>query len=181
MRKLTAMIVASTLAMSAASFAFAADTTVSDAAPDTTQSKMMHHKGMHHPNPFAGLNLTEAQRTQMRELMKESGPHHQRGEMRTQMDALHKLVATDSFDEAKVKSQIDEITQAQSAHMLERAKVENKMYNLLTPEQKKQFNENYQKRAEKMAERMAEHKKHQADAAQSAPATAAPATPAAAQ
>jgi Spy/CpxP family protein refolding chaperone len=38
--------------------------------------------------------------------------------------------------------------------MLERAKAENKMYNLLTPEQKKQYNENYQKREQKMMEHM---------------------------
>jgi len=65
--------------------------------------------------------------------------------------------ASDNFDEAKVKSQIDTISQAQSQRMLERARAENKMYNLLTPEQKKQFNENYQKRAEKM-EKMRDHK-----------------------
>ncbi|MGQ3523795.1 Spy/CpxP family protein refolding chaperone [Acinetobacter baumannii] len=43
---------------------------------------------------------------------------------------------------------------AQSERMLERAKAENKMYNLLTPEQKKQYNENYQKREQKMMDHM---------------------------
>jgi len=158
MRKLTAMIVASTLALSSASFAFAADTTPApDAAPSAAQGKMMHHKGPHHMNPFAGLNLTEQQKTQMKEIMKDSGARPDRAAMKAQMDTMHGLVATDSFDEAKVKSQIDTITQAQSTRMLDRARAENKMYNLLTPEQKKQFNENYQKRAEKM-EKMHEHK-----------------------
>ncbi len=156
MRKLTAMIVASTLALSSASFAFAADTTPAPDAP-APQGKMMHHKGPHHMNPFAGLNLTEQQKTQMKEIMKDSGARPDRAAMKAQMDTMHGLVASDSFDEAKVKSQIDTITQAQSQHMLERARAENKMYNLLTPEQKKQFNENYQKRAEKM-EKMRDHK-----------------------
>jgi Spy/CpxP family protein refolding chaperone len=156
MRKLTAMIVASTLALSSASFAFAADTTPAPDAP-ATQGKMMHHKGSHHMNPFAGLNLTEQQKTQMKEIMKDSGARPDRAAMKAQMDTMHGLVASDSFDEAKVKSQIDTITQAQSQRMLERARAENKMYNLLTPEQKKQFNENYQKRAEKM-EKMRDHK-----------------------
>lgn len=157
MRKLTAMVVASTLALSSASFAFAAETTPATPAPAQTQGKMDHHKGPRHHNPFAGLNLTEQQRTQMKALMKDS-PRPDRGDMKKQMDTLHGLVASNSFDESKVKAEIDQISQAQAARMLERAKVENKMYNLLTPEQKKQFNENYQKRGEKMAEHQREHK-----------------------
>jgi len=162
MRKFTAMIVASTLALSSASFAFAAETTpATDAPAAATQGKMMQHKGPHRMNPFADLNLTEQQKTQMKEIMKDSGPRPDRAPMKAQMDTMHGLVAADSFDEAKVKSQIDTITQAQSQHMLDRARAENKMYNLLTPEQKKQFNENYQKRAEKMG-KMHEHKPGQA-------------------
>ena len=159
MRKLTAMIVASTLALSSASFAFAAETTAAPAADATTapHGKMMHPKGPHHMNPFAGLNLTEQQKTQMKEIMKDSGARPDRAAMKAQMDQMHSLVASDSFDESKVKSQIDTITKAQSDRMLDRARAENKMYNLLTPEQKKQFNENYQKRAEKM-EQMRDHK-----------------------
>ncbi len=159
MRKFTAMIVASTLALSSASFAFAAETTAAPATDATTapHGKMMHHKGPHHMNPFAGLNLTEQQKTQMKEIMKDSGPRPDRAAMKAQMDQMHSLVASDSFDESKVKSQIDTITKAQSDRMLERARAENKMYNLLTPEQKKQFNENYQKRAAKM-EQMRDHK-----------------------
>jgi len=159
MRKLTAMIVASTLALSSASFAFAAETTAAPATDATTapHGKMMHHKGPHHMNPFAGLNLTEQQKTQMKEIMKDSGPRPDRAAMKAQMDQMHSLVASDSVDESKVKSQIATLTTAQSDRMLERARAENKMYNLLTPEQKKQFNENYQKRAAKM-EQMRDHK-----------------------
>ncbi|WP_329909449.1 ATP-independent periplasmic protein-refolding chaperone Spy [Serratia quinivorans] len=157
MRKLTALFVASTLALGSASMAFAADTT---AAPATTDAapmnmKMMHHKGEGEGKggPFAGLNLTEQQRQQMRDIMKES--HQKRGEgTKEERQALHSMVASDSFDEAKAKTQIDAISKAQSEHMLERAKAENKMYNLLTPEQKKQYNENYQKREQKMMEHM---------------------------
>lgn len=159
MRKLTAMIVASTLALSSASFAFAAETTTTPAtdAPAAMQGKMMHHKGPHQMNPFAGLNLTEQQKTQMKDIMKDSGARPDRAAMKAQMDQMHNLVASDSFDESKVKSQIDTITKAQSDRMLDRARAENKMYNLLTPEQKKQFNENYQKRSAKM-EQMRDHK-----------------------
>ncbi|RMN22163.1 hypothetical protein ALQ63_02057 [Serratia plymuthica] len=154
MRKLTALFVASTLALGSASMAFAADTTAAPAtAADAAPMKMMHHKGEGKGGPFAGLNLTEQQRQQMRDIMKES--HQNRGAgVKEERQALHNLVASDSFDEAKAKSQIDAISKAQSEHMLERAKAENKMYNLLTPEQKKQYNENYQKREQKMMDHM---------------------------
>ncbi|MCP1108194.1 ATP-independent periplasmic protein-refolding chaperone Spy [Serratia nevei] len=152
MRKLTALFIASTLALGSASAAFAADTTAAPAA-DAAPMKMMHHKGEGKDGPFAGLNLTEQQRQQMRDIWKES--HQKRGPgMKEERQTLHNLVASDSFDEAKAKAQIDVISKAQSERMLERAKAENKIYNLLTPEQKKQYNENYQKREQKMMEHM---------------------------
>lgn len=156
MRKLTALFVASTLALGSASAAFAADATTTPATAAATSAapaKMMHHKGPGKEGPFAGLNLTKEQRQQMRDIMKES--HQKRGPgAKDERQALHSMVASDSFDEAKAKAQIDVISKAQSERMLERAKAENKMYNLLTPEQKKQYNENYQKREQKMMEHM---------------------------
>lgn len=77
MRKLTALFVASTLALGSASMAFAADTTAAPATADAAPMKMMHHKGEGKGGPFAGLNLTEQQRQQMRDIMKES--HQNRG------------------------------------------------------------------------------------------------------
>ncbi|MFI8417253.1 ATP-independent periplasmic protein-refolding chaperone Spy [Serratia sp. NPDC078593] len=151
MRKLTALFVASTLALGSASMAFAAETATP--AADGAPMKMMHHKGPGKGGPFAGLELTEQQRQQMRDIMKEA--HQKRGMgMKEERQALHNLVASDSFDEAKVKAQIDTISKAQSERMLERVKAQNKMYNLLTPEQKKQYNENYQKREQKMMNHM---------------------------
>lgn len=154
MRKLTALFVASTLALGSASAAFAADaTTASATATAAAPTKMMHHKGPGREGPFAGLNLTKEQRQQMRDIMKES--HQKRGPgAKDERQALHSMVASESFDEAKAKAQIEAIGKVQSEHMLERAKAENKMYNLLTPEQKKQYNENYQKREQKMMEHM---------------------------
>ncbi|WP_422527480.1 ATP-independent periplasmic protein-refolding chaperone Spy [Serratia fonticola] len=156
MRKLTALFVASTLALGSASAAFAADATTAPATASATPAapvKMMHYKDVKRDNLFAGLNLTKEQRQQMREIMKES--HQKRGPgAQEERQALHSMIASESFDEAKAKAQIDAIGKAQSEHMLERAKAENKMYNLLTPEQKKQYNENYQKREQKMMEHM---------------------------
>lgn len=151
MRKLTALALASTLALGSFSFAYAADTTAAPAAPAQTQGKMMHHKGPM-GNPFAGLNLTEQQRQQMRDIMKPRHSEEQRTQMMQHHSNLHALVTADSFDESKAKAEIDAISKAQNERMLERVRAENKMYNLLTPEQKTQFEQNYQKRTEKMGE-----------------------------
>ncbi|WP_337263590.1 MULTISPECIES: ATP-independent periplasmic protein-refolding chaperone Spy [unclassified Serratia (in: enterobacteria)] len=157
MRKLTALFVASTLALGSAATAFAADTT---AAPAAAPMKMMHHNGAGKGGPFAGLELTEQQRQQMRDIMKESRQDRGPG-AKDERQALHNLVASDNFDEAKAKAQIDAIAKVQSEHMLARAKAENKMYNLLTPEQKKQYNENYLSRERKMMEHMNKMKEKQ--------------------
>lgn len=157
MRKLTALFVASTLALGSAATAFAADTT---AAPAAAPMKMMHHNGPGKGGPFAGLDLTEQQRQQMRDIMKESRQDRGPG-AKDERQALHNLVASDSFDEAKAKAQIDAIAKVQSEHMLARAKAENKMYNLLTPEQKKKYNENYLSREKRMMEHMNKMKEQQ--------------------
>lgn len=72
MRKFTALFVASTLALGATSMAFAADTATTTAAP-AEGKMMMHHKGpgMHNEMMmFKGLNLTDAQKQQIRDIMK---------------------------------------------------------------------------------------------------------------
>ncbi|QCR35886.1 ATP-independent periplasmic protein-refolding chaperone Spy [Nissabacter sp. SGAir0207] len=154
MRKFTALALASTLVFGSVSMAFAADTAAT--APAATEHSKPMHKGGRHGDPFAGLNLTEQQRQQMRDLMSTERQQHPRDEMKAHFESMHKLVAADSFDEAKAKAEIDSLHKAQAEQMLSHMRMENKMYNLLTPEQKKQFNENYQKRAEKMAEKHAE-------------------------
>ena len=69
MKKLTALFVASTLALGAANLAHAADTTT---APSDSKPMMMHHKGGpgQHDMMFKGLNLTDAQKQQIRDIMK---------------------------------------------------------------------------------------------------------------
>ena len=69
MKKLTALFVASTLALGAANLAHAADTTT---APSDSKPMMMHHKGGpgQHDRMFKGLNLTDAQKQQIRDIMK---------------------------------------------------------------------------------------------------------------
>ena len=146
MRKLTALFVASTLALGATSAAFAADTATTTAAP--AESKMMHHKGkpgMHHDMMFKDLNLTDAQKTQIRDIMKSQRDQMKRPPVEERR-AMHDIIASDSFDKAKAQAQVDKMAEQNKARMLAHMETQNKIYNILTPEQKKQFDANFEKR-----------------------------------
>lgn len=140
MRKLTALFVASTLALGAANLAHAADTTTAPA----DGKPAMHHKGPkgpHHDMMFKGLNLTDAQKQQIRDIKK--GQFEQ---MKQERRGMHDLIASDTFDKAKAEAQIAKMDEQRKAHMLAHLETQNKIYNILTPEQKKQFNANFEKR-----------------------------------
>lgn len=143
MKKITALFVASTLALGAANLAHAADTT----ATQTESKPMMHHKGMHggpHEMMFKGLNLTDAQKQQVRDIMKGQRDNMKRPSL-DERRAMHNLIASDTFDKAKAEAQIDKMEAQHKAMALSRMETQNKIYNILTPEQKKQFNANFEK------------------------------------
>ena len=143
MKKITALFVASTLALGAANLAHAADTTA--AQPES--KPMMHHKGMHggqHEMMFKGLNLTDAQKQQIRDIMKGQRENMKRPSL-DERRSMHELIASDTFDKAKAEAQIDKMEAQHKAMALSRMETQNKIYNILTPEQKKQFNANFEK------------------------------------
>lgn len=148
MRKFTALFVASTLALGATSMAFAADTATTTAAP-AEGKMMMHHKGkpgMHHEMMmFKDLNLTDAQKQQIRDIRKGERDQMKRPPLEERR-AMHDIIASDSFDKAKAEAQIDKMAEQHKARMLAHMETQNKIYNILTPEQKKQFNANFEKR-----------------------------------
>ena len=142
MKKLTALFVASTLALGAANLAHAADTTT--AAPADAKP-MMHHKGKFGPHQdmmFKDLNLTDAQKQQIREIMKGQRDQMKRPPLEERR-AMHDIIAS---DKAKAEAQIDKMAEQHKARMLAHMETQNKIYNILTPEQKKQFNANFEKR-----------------------------------
>ncbi|EEV5725223.1 ATP-independent periplasmic protein-refolding chaperone [Escherichia coli] len=145
MCKLTALFVASTLALGAANLAHAADTTT--AAPADAKP-MMHHKGKFGPHQdmmFKDLNLTDAQKQQIREIMKGQRDQMKRPPLEERR-AMHDIIASDTFDKAKAEAQIAKMEEQRKANMLAHMETQNKIYNILTPEQKKQFNANFEKR-----------------------------------
>ncbi|HID5228657.1 TPA: ATP-independent periplasmic protein-refolding chaperone Spy [Enterobacter roggenkampii] len=148
MRKFTALFVASTLALGATSMAFAADTATTTAAAPAEGKMMMHHKGpgMHNEMMmFKDLNLTDAQKQQIRDIRKSEREQMKRPPLEERR-AMHDIIASDSFDKAKAEAQIDKMAGQHKALMLAHLETQNKIYNILTPEQKKQFNANFEKR-----------------------------------
>ncbi|ENF6621830.1 ATP-independent periplasmic protein-refolding chaperone [Salmonella enterica] len=144
MRKLTALFVASTLAMGAANLAHAAETTT--AAPADAKP-MMQHKGKfgpHHDMMFKNLNLTDAQKQQIRDIIKAQREQMKRP-LLEERRAMHDIIASDTFDKAKAEAQITKMEAQRKANMLAHMETQNKIYNVLTPEQKKQYNANFEK------------------------------------
>ena len=91
------------------------------------------------------LNLTDAQKQQIREIMKGQRDQMKRPPLEERR-AMHDIIASDSFDKAKAEAQIDKMAEQHKARMLAHMETQNKIYNILTPEQKKQFNANFEKR-----------------------------------
>lgn len=112
--------------------------------------EVVKHKVMRQHGMFDGLNLTEKQRQQMRDLMRQSY-HDTMPKMHiNNMEEMHKLVIADKFDEVAVRGQAENMAKAQIDRQIASAKVNNQFYNLLTPEQKAKFNQNYDEMMVKM-------------------------------
>ena len=147
MRKVTALVMASMLAIGSTA-AFAADTT-SETAPTPGNDATTRTPGQHHM--FDGVSLTEQQRQQMRDLMRQAR-HDLPGVNVAEMEAMHKLVTADKFDEAAVYAQAEQM--AQVKRQVEMARVRNQMYNLLTPQQKSVLDQKHQQRMQQMEQQI---------------------------
>lgn len=148
MSKLTAIVIASALALGATGFANAQDNNLQNGNPPPPAEQGApgpHHmmKGEDHMM-FKGLNLTAEQKQKIRDIMhsaRKESPRPPKGERQE----LHSIVAADHFDRAKAEQAIDKLAAANKERMLQRLEVQNKLYNVLTPEQKRQFNEKFEK------------------------------------
>ena len=145
MRKVTAAVMASTLAFSA--FSQAAVAIISDngsSQEGATQNSSQSHM-------FDGISLTEHQRQQMRDLMQRAR-HDQPPVNVSEMETMHRLVTAENFDENAVRAQAEKMAQEQVARQVEMAKVRNQMYHLLTPEQQAVLNAKHQQRMDQLRE-----------------------------
>ncbi|KAA9002820.1 ATP-independent periplasmic protein-refolding chaperone [Affinibrenneria salicis] len=143
MRKLTAMFVATTLALGAAGLAHAEPADAGKAPEGRTQGMMKH--GPRGDMMFKNLNLTDAQKQQIRQIMQDSRkePRMPSPEDRR---ALHQLITAGTFDRAQAETLVTKMEEANKARTLAHLEAQSKIYNILTPEQKTQYNANFEKR-----------------------------------
>ncbi|WLS78833.1 cell-envelope stress modulator CpxP [Erwinia pyri] len=149
MRKVTAVVVVPALILSF-SAAWAAEVTTTDEMhQDNAAPRSMAQIPQSHM--FDGINLTEQQRQQMRDLMQQAR-HESSPISINDLEQLHELIIADKFDETSYKAQLNRIAQAEVARQVEMARVRNQMYHLLTPAQQDVLNEKHQQRMHEMRE-----------------------------
>lgn len=152
MSKVAALVTASILTLS--SGVVLADTAnVTPVAPSAQETNMLD-KPQERNTMFDGVNLTEQQRQQMRDLM-----HQARKDLPhinvEQMETMHRLVTAENFDQKAVRAQAEVMAQEQVDRQVEMARIRNQMFNLLTPEQKNVLNQKHEQRMQQMQQQMA--------------------------
>jgi periplasmic protein CpxP/Spy len=95
------------------------------------------------PPHLRGLNLTEAQRDKVFEIMHAQAPvmRDKAKALRKEEDDLRALTVAADYSDAKAKSLADAAAKAMSEMTLARAKVEHQVFEVLSPEQCKQLSE----------------------------------------
>ena len=109
---------------------------------------------------FDGINLTEQQRQQMRDLMQRAR-HDSPPVNVSEIETMYSLVTAEHFDEAAVRSLTEKLMQDRVARQVEMAKVRNQMYRLLTPEQQSALMVKHQQRIKAYRECSERQQSHQ--------------------
>lgn len=145
MCKVAAMIMASMLTLSSS-------VALAESAKSIPADTLAHDGNMldRRNTMFDGINLSEQQRQQMRDLMHQARKDSPRINLQ-QMETMHELVTARNFDQAAVKAQAEKIAQEQVDRQVEMARIRNLMFNLLTPEQKEILNQKHEQRMQLLA------------------------------
>jgi protein CpxP len=126
-----------------------------DASPSaTTEGQHQWHK--HHHGFWKALNLTDAQRQQVHQLM-ESDKSATKGLMLNQLNAekaLQDAIAKNPNDEATIRSLAATVGNAKTELTVQRAKIRSQIVGILTPEQKQQLAQWDQKRESRLQKRI---------------------------
>ena len=99
------------------------------------------HMGGLSPRMMQSLQLSEAQRAQVSELMQAQAKtmQEQMSESRARHEQLDQLSRAASFDAAKARALADEQGQQMAQHLFQRVQLQSQLRALLTPEQLKQL------------------------------------------
>ncbi|SEQ49525.1 protein refolding chaperone Spy/CpxP family [Rosenbergiella nectarea] len=143
MRKVTSLLLASSLLMGSASMVYA------ETAPlSATPNEHSHMKKRPHGAPemmlMKGIVLTDAQKQQIHSILAE-GRKNLTHPSKADRQAAFDLITAEKFDAAKAQSLADSHAALDKQRMVNRLETDSKIYNLLTADQKKQYQANYEK------------------------------------
>lgn len=148
MRIVTAVIVIPALIVSFSVACGTKVTTTNQMPPDDRVSRSMTYILQSHM--FDGINLSEYQRQQMRDLMQQA--RHERSPISiNDLEHLHDLIIADKFNEAAYKARLNLIASKEINRQVEIARVRNQMYHLLTQSQQDALKRKHQQRLEEMS------------------------------
>jgi len=107
------------------------------------QAYMGGYMGGLSPRMLQSLQLSDAQRDKVKELMQAHARtmQEQMGQHRARHEQLDQLSRAPSFDAAKARALADEQGQQMAQHLFQRAQFQSQLRALLTPEQLKQLDE----------------------------------------
>ncbi|WJV64638.1 ATP-independent periplasmic protein-refolding chaperone Spy [Pectobacteriaceae bacterium CE70] len=146
MSKFTAIVVASALALGAVGIADAHGNFYGQQGSGNMMGQSpCGGQWAPHNRMFNGMNLTNEQQQEMQKFMQGHRNNRQWPSIEERRQ-LHNIIASDNFDKQKAQSIVDSMETANKARMMQRLEEQNHMYNILTPEQKKQFNANFDNR-----------------------------------
>lgn len=150
MKKITVTILAIALVAMGAIFVFGQSTTEKNMEGNKGFGKQGRHgkfgkrggkRGHGMGRMFRQLNLTDAQKTQMKEIKMASREDTKslRQQMRTNRQQLQQSTENGNFDEAAVSAIAQQQGQIHAQMIVAKQKVKTQMYNVLTAEQKAKF------------------------------------------
>lgn len=122
--------------------------------------RMGHHGDIR--KMFRGLDLTDGQKAEIKALIKQqktssAGDRPSKEDRKEHKAEFFALISADNFDEAKAQEFINAKHQSRQAKGVAMLKVQNDIYQLLTPEQKAKFKEKFEKRRNMKGEGKAAH------------------------
>ncbi|CAM4047275.1 Spy/CpxP family protein refolding chaperone [Vibrio neonatus] len=115
---------------------------------------------MHGKNEFRGLNLTDAQKTELKTIRdevrasKKAQGESKRQQMKAMKDQEQQLVLAADFDEAKAKELASSMVAERTAMKVEKMRTTHRMMSVLTAEQKQQLVEKRAEKAQKCEQKM---------------------------
>jgi len=127
------------------------------AVSQTVEHRHMHGRGMFGEMlPFHAVDLTDAQKTQIKQLYQSARPTMQPlfQQARQNHEAMIQLITSGSFDQAKAQALANQSAQIHAQIEAQHAQIASQAYQLLTPEQKTKMSEVLAKRQQWFQEHM---------------------------